>query len=51
MWQAVITYGAVLAAAGWVTWKILLPRHLRAKFAKSQAAQAGKCGKDECGCG
>lgn len=48
MVQTIITYAAVLAAAVWVTWKILLPKRARAKLAGKD--EASKCGSDDCGC-
>ena len=49
MWQSVITYAIVAAAAIWVAWSVLLPRHLRVRIgaALRRPTAAGACGCDK----
>jgi hypothetical protein len=55
MAQAVIAYGAVTAAAGWMVWSMLIPSRLRQALARrpdrgSAAGDGGcDCGGDCCG--
>jgi hypothetical protein len=48
MIQTVVTYAIVIAAAGFVVWRVLLPNAVRARV-RQRFAKDNHCG-DDCGC-
>lgn len=52
MIQTAVTYAIVIAATGWIVWRVLLPAALRTRLrarAAGPKSPAGGCG-DDCGC-
>lgn len=54
MWQTVLVYAIVAAAASWVTWRVLLPAHwrdaLRARIERVRG-RTSPARIDACACG